>query len=95
MPLAFEYEAACRFCIHDSDLAEEILNGLLESAILVTKRFSVRPLLRDPNDNMVLEAATNGQCEYVVTFNKKDFLGAELYGISVVTPGEFLTLIGR
>jgi len=95
VPLAFEYEAACRFCIRDTVIAESLLDALIQSATLVEIPFLVRPLLRDPNDEMVLEAAVNGGCRYVVTFNKRDFAGARSYGISVVSPGEFLTIIGR
>jgi len=29
-----------------------------------------------------------------VTFNKKDFYGSEQFGITVLTPGEFLKKIG-
>jgi predicted nucleic acid-binding protein len=32
-----------------------------------------RPQLRDPGDELVLEAAVNGRANAVVTFNKKAF----------------------
>jgi predicted nucleic acid-binding protein len=95
IPLAFEYEAACRFCVRDTVSAEALLNALIQSATLVEIPFLLRPLLHDPSDEMVLEAAANGGCRYVVTFNKRHFAGARSYGISVVSPGEFLTIIGR
>jgi predicted nucleic acid-binding protein len=38
----------------------------------------------------VLEVAVESQSEYIITFNKKDFLGVEKFGIKVVTPKEFL-----
>jgi predicted nucleic acid-binding protein len=38
---------------------------------------------------MVLETAVNGQAEAIVTFNKRDFLGAtEQFGVEVLSPGE-------
>jgi predicted nucleic acid-binding protein len=95
IPLAFEYEASCRFCIRDTVNAEGLLDALIQSATLVEIPFLLRPLLHDPSDEMVLEAAVNGGCSYVVTFNKRHFAEARLYGISVVSPGEFLTIIGR
>jgi hypothetical protein len=32
-----------------------------------------RPLLRDPGDELVLEAAANGRAAAIVTFNERDF----------------------
>ena len=34
-------------------------------------------------------------CRYIVTHNVKDFDGSEQVGVKAVTPGEFLSLIGR
>jgi len=48
----------------------------------------VKPQLRDPNDELVLEAAINGYADAIVTFNEKDFLpAANVYGKRVVKPG--------
>jgi len=35
-----------------------------------------------------------GSADYIVTFNKSDFKGAESFGIDVVTPKEYLIKIG-
>jgi len=53
-----------------------------------------RPYLRDPKDEFVLELAVAANCEYIISFNKKDFRGTEKFGIEVVTPAEFLKYIG-
>ncbi len=39
---------------------------------------------------MVLELAVSGQCEAIITYNKKDFAGADQFGLQVMTPKEFL-----
>ena len=50
-----------------------------------------RPQLRDPNDEMVLEAAVNGNADAIVTFNVRDFLpGAGNFSVEVLTPGFIL-----
>lgn len=49
-----------------------------------------RPQLRDPSDEMVLEAAINGRADAIVTFNVKDFGPAGRFGVSVVRPGDLL-----
>ena len=49
-----------------------------------------RPMLRDPNDEMVLEVASNGDADYIVTHNLKDFASALELGIAVAEPNEIL-----
>ena len=49
----------------------------------------------DPNDDMVLELAVAAGCNYIVTYNLRDFQGAEQFGIRVVTAKEFLQDIGE
>lgn len=46
-----------------------------------------RPVLRDPDDEMVLEAAVNGRADLLLTFNRRDFAGSERFGIRVERPG--------
>ncbi|HAE48066.1 MAG: hypothetical protein CMO30_20695 [Tistrella sp.] len=50
-----------------------------------------RPTLRDPDDDMVLEAAVNGGANAIVTFNLRDFgQEASRFGIEVLLPGAAL-----
>lgn len=51
--------------------------------------FRYRPVLRDPGDEMVFEAAFNGFAPYIITHNVRDFVGVSAFGIEVITPGEF------
>ena len=39
----------------------------------VEKYFSWRPMLRDPDDDMVLETAINGRADAIVSYNQRDF----------------------
>ena len=52
--------------------------------------FRTRPMLSDVADEMVLEAALNGQAEAVVTHNVKDFRPALALGVTIATPGEIV-----
>jgi predicted nucleic acid-binding protein len=56
--------------------------------------FLWRPYLRDPKDEMVLEAAVAGGCSALITYNTRDFMGAERFNLSIYTPKEFLEIIG-
>jgi len=84
-----------------SDLALSLseIESVLDYFCLVGHKQRVfylwRPLLRDPKDDMVLELAVAAECEYVVTYNSKDFTGAERFGISIVSSLEFLQAIGE
>jgi putative PIN family toxin of toxin-antitoxin system len=46
-----------------------------------------RPMLRDPNDELVLETAVNGQADLLLTFNERDFAGTERFAFRVRRPG--------
>ena len=60
----------------------------------VETHFMWRPQLRDPADELVLEAAVNGQAAAIVTFNRRDFGGAPAsFGIQVLTPAEAIRRI--
>jgi len=64
------------------------LYGLVEETPVY---FRWRPLLRDADDDMVVEAAVAGGCQAIVTFNRRDFAGIESLKLEALTPGEFLT----
>jgi len=56
--------------------------------------FLWRPTLRDPDDDMVLELAVAAGCVAVVTYNVRDFRGAERFGVEVWTPVDLLRKVG-
>jgi len=96
-PLLLEYEAVMTRPEHlgaSGLTAQEI--GVLLDAVAATAEpvrlaFLWRPAVRDPNDDMVLETAANGQADAIVTFNRRDFISvADRFGIGVWSPGEAL-----
>ena len=57
----------------------------------VEVHFQWRPQSRDPNDEMVLEAAINGRADALVNYSVADFARpAERFRISVPRPSELL-----
>ncbi len=65
---------------------DAILNELASLISPVTTHYQWRPQLRDPSDEMVLEAAVNAQAHAIVTYNVKDFKPAQRFGILVLNP---------
>lgn len=99
VPLVLEYEDACKRLLGPGcPLTERDIDVVLNALCAVARHQKVfflwRPLLRDPKDDMVLELAVAAACEAIVTFNVRDFRGAERFGIRIATPGNFLNSIG-
>lgn len=73
-----------------------MLDGLAAMGRRVRLAFRWTPALPDPNDDMVLETAVNGQAHAIITFNERDFNpAAARFGCRVIRPGEFLRLLAR
>lgn len=68
----------------------ETLEDLADIIEPVDIHFQWRPQLRDPDDELVLEAAVNGRADVIVTHNARDFAPAASFGIRVETPKAFL-----
>jgi len=76
---------------HSAAAMQQLLDELADRVVRVTGWFQWRPQLRDPADEMVLEAAVNGRADALVTFNRRDFGDAPArFGVVLSTPGQFL-----
>jgi putative PIN family toxin of toxin-antitoxin system len=96
-PLFLEYEDVLKRPEHQlvhgltPDEIDEFLAELAALIEPVEVHFQWRPQSRDPNDEMVLETAINGQADVLVTYNLADFAVAwERFGIPVLSPPELL-----
>jgi putative PIN family toxin of toxin-antitoxin system len=102
VPLMLEYEAVLKRQEHlrASGISEEDVGDVLDALSLAGKRvtfaFRWRPALSDPNDDMVLETAINGNADAIVTFNERHFNPvAGRFGCQVMRPGEALRRLGN
>jgi putative PIN family toxin of toxin-antitoxin system len=100
VPLLIEYEAVMTRPEHlrvsglSAGEVEALLDAIVSVAEPVRLAFLWRPMLRDPDDDMVLEAAVNGQANLLVTFNHRDFENASgRFEVEVVSPGEAVRAI--
>ena len=97
VPLVVEYEATCSLPEHQlaAGLNEkevgQYLDALAGLVDPVETHFLWRPRLRDPADEMVLEAAVNGRVDAIVTFNHRDYgTTPKDFGIEILKPFEAL-----
>ena len=97
LQLEFTYEAICTMAKHYKaaglTLAEaHVFLDVIAAMIQPVKtHYLWRPQLRDPADEMVLEAAVNGGAEALVSFNQRHFGLAPLrFGIKLLLPSELL-----
>jgi len=100
VPLFLEYEEVLKrpAIVRQTGLSAKDIDMVLD--VIAAKGhqtpldFMWRPQLRDADDEMVLEAATNGAAAAIVTFNQRDFLpAATTFGLRVITPGDYLPTI--
>ena len=47
-------------------------------------------MAKDPKDEMLVELAAAGDCDRIITYNKRDLREVERLGIKLRTPKEFL-----
>ncbi len=100
--LALEYETKCCLEAHyqaagiSRDDAEEFVTYLVSRAQPVQIHYQWRPQLRDPGDEMVLEAAVNWHADALVSFNHRDFgVAPARFGIDLLVPAEALRQVRR
>ena len=73
---------------------DAILSALAVWVHPVMLHYVWRPQLRDPGDEMVLEAAVNGQVSAIVTHNTRDFATvAPKFGLQVLTPAQLVLMM--
>lgn len=100
-PLMLEYESVLMRADHltaagvTAGEVTELLDALSIVGALVYLDFRWRPMLPDPNDDMVIETAVNGSADLLVTFNTRDFAVARKnFGVRVVSTLDAAVVLG-
>jgi putative PIN family toxin of toxin-antitoxin system len=97
--LMLEYEDVLHRQRNDLKLTRKDVADLIDALCALSHHHKIyfrwRPQLRDVGDELVLELAVAARCSHIVTYNQKDFAGAEEFGLKVVTPKELLQEIGE
>ena len=99
VPLMLEYEEAANRQGQKSRISRRAINSILDRLCFVAEHHEIlflwRPYLPDPKDDMILELAVASSCDSIISYNKRHFIGVEQFGLSVLTPKEFLEQIGE
>ncbi|GBD89664.1 hypothetical protein BMS3Abin04_00372 [bacterium BMS3Abin04] len=99
VPLILEYEDVIKRSKSQIKLNFTEINNILDYICLIGKKRKIfylwRPFLKDLKDDMILELAVESECDYVITFNKKDFKNIEKFNLKALTPKELLKKIGE
>lgn len=94
VPLVIEYEDVLKRKQQTLVFSESEIDHFLDYLCLVGNWHEVyflwRPILKDPEDDMILELAVRAGCEYIITYKKNDFSGIEKFDIRLATAKEFL-----
>ena len=95
VPLVLEHEEVMKRTgmlphLEAADI-EAFLDGWCACGIDQPVYFGWRPVLNDPDDDMLLELAVAGGVEFLITSNVRDFRPAERFRVAVVTPAEFVS----
>jgi len=93
-PLFIEYKSVAKREGLVANLTQQEVDAILDYYLSKSKIHKIyylwRPFLKDSKDDLVLEVAVTSKSRYIITFNKKDFKGCEKFGISAVTPYEYI-----
>lgn len=100
VPLVLEYEEILLRHAQELTLAESDITDLLDYVCGVSEHRSIfflwRPLLSDPEDDLVLEIAVTAGCDAIITYNTSHFAGVtDEFGIEILTPAELLQRLGE
>ena len=94
VPLVMEYEDVAKRMSRAIGLRHAEIDAIIDYMCHVGDLrgifFLWRPFLKDPLDDMVLEAAFEGDCDFIITHNIRDFEGIEKFGLRALRPGAFL-----
>ena len=98
VPLVLEYEDALQRHSDVTKLTQADVDAILDYFCSVAHLQQIfylwRPILPDAKDDLLLELAVAARCRSIITFNRRHFLGADKFGVSVVEPGPFLSSLG-
>lgn len=74
---------------------DKFVKNLIQKTFVTKGKLELDVLKNDPDDNMVIATAVEGQAAYLVTGNTKHFPSEEYQGVKIVTPQEFVSILNN
>lgn len=97
--LVFEYEEVLKRERVQLGLSLEDINDLLDGICAISNKRNIfylwRPVASDPDDDFLVDLAVEAQADLIITYNQRDLQPVERFGISALSPKEFLQLFGE
>jgi putative PIN family toxin of toxin-antitoxin system len=97
--LIFEYEEVLKRERTQLGLSIEDIDAVISAICAIANRRPIfylwRPAALDPDDDFLIDLAVESQADFIITYNKRDLRAAEDFGIQLVTPKEFLQIVGE
>ena len=94
VPLVLEYEEVLLRELPHLQVPRTVVEEVLDFHCTVATRHQIfflwRPYLPDPSDDMLLELAVAARCDFIVTYNVRDFASVEQFALQAIEPGTFL-----
>lgn len=99
IPLVLEYEEVLTRYRTSLGLSQDDVEDLVDAFCALSIHhekihFRWRPFLPDQKDEFILDLAVVARSDYIITYNQKDFVGVERFGVKVSDPKTFLQAIG-
>lgn len=97
--LIFEYEEILKreqqqIRLDNEDI-EDIINEICHLANHHQLFYIWRPLAKDKDDDFLIDLAFKCQAQFIISYNQKDLQPVEKFGILILTPKQFLELLGE
>ena len=97
-PLVLEYASVLLRFRRETGLTKteigDIIDYICACSIPTKIHYLWRPVLKDPDDDMLLELAVAGGAQHIVTFNVRDFHDSSRFGVQIITPQQALKRFG-
>lgn len=77
------------------DEINEFRNEIVENAIMVDPEIKLNVIKNDPDDNIILEAAVEGEADYITSGDNHLKKLKEFMGISIVSPSKMVEIINK
>ncbi len=97
--LIFEYEEILKREQQQIGLTNEEINDIINGICYIANHHEIfyiwRPLAKDKDDDFLIDLALKCQAQFIISYNDKDLRPIEKFGVSILTPKQFLQLLGE